>query len=237
MNNWLNNNQWLNFRRISEQAFKQSCLLCATQIDNNMSFCQDCLGDLPLAPNPCCPQCGLKTDGQICGNCLKHKPFYDVTHALFSYRYPVDTVIQYYKYRHALQLSKTLGQLLQGKINGSDIDIMMPMPLHPIRMQERGFNQSLEVAKVFAKQCNINLDITSCNRIKNTPPQASLTPKARIKNMKDAFNCQTTFTGMHIGLVDDVMTTGASLNELAKALKRAGASKVSCFVLARVELN
>jgi len=109
----------------------------------------------------------------------------------------------------------------------------MPMPLHPQRLQARGFNQSLEIAKVIAKQRDIKLDSTSCSRIKNTPPQASLAPKERIKNMKGAFDCKGTFNGMHIALIDDVMTTGASLNELAKTLKQAGANKISCYVIAR----
>ncbi len=142
-------------------------------------------------------------------------------------------MIQQYKYQNALHLSHTLANLLQEKIMDADIDTIIPMPLHPSRLKERGFNQSLEIAKVIAKQRNITLDSTSCSRIKNTPPQSSLAPKERIKNMKGAFDCHATFTDLHIALIDDVMTTGASLNALAKTLKAAGARKISCYVIAR----
>ncbi len=233
VNNWLKNNQQLNISTLSKLFFKQKCLLCGAKADSEISLCLDCLDYLPRAPKPSCPQCGLKTRGEICGNCLRHQPYYDYTYALFSYAYPVDAILQHYKYKNALYLSQTLGRLLQAKIVDFDIDAIIPMPLHPNRIKQRGFNQSLEVAKVITKQLNIKLDVTSCTRIKNTPPQASLTVKERIKNMQGAFDCQATFTNQHIALIDDVMTTGASLNALAKTLKKAGAVKVSCYVLAR----
>lgn len=238
MNNWSKNNQQLNLGKFSIKSlmaklFKQSCLLCATKVDNHLSLCKGCLASLPLAPTPCCPQCGLETNGEICGYCLKNKPNYDTTHALFSYAYPVDAVLQHYKYNHALYLSQTLGRLLQEKMVVIDCDILIPMPLHPNRIKERGFNQSLEISKVIAKHHHINLDYTSCSRVRNTPPQASLAPKERIKNMKDAFACTADLSGLHIAIIDDVMTTGASLNALSKTLKQAGAITVTCYVVAR----
>lgn len=233
MNNWLKNNQKLNIGHLFTSLFKQNCILCAVKTDLEHSLCLDCLESLPQSPSPCCPQCGLTSLGEICGNCLKDTPSYDFTHALFSYAFPVDALLQHYKYNNALYLSQTFGQLLSQKIVDFDIDAIIPMPLHPIRLKERGFNQSLEVAKIIANQFDKNLDITSCQRVKNTPPQASLALKERSRNMKGAFECSANFTGKHIVLVDDVMTTGASLNELAKTLKRAGAAKVSCYVLAR----
>lgn len=233
MNNWLKNNHKLNFRHFFNLIFKQNCILCAVEADSNHSLCHDCLGNLPAPPNLCCPQCGLATLGEICGRCLNNKPAYDNTHTLFSYAYPVDALLQHYKYNNALYLSQTFGQLLARKIIDFDIDAIIPMPLHPVRLKERGFNQSLEVAKIIANQFNIELDTSSCRRVKNTPPQASLALKERAKNMKGAFECSVNLTGKHIALVDDVMTTGASLHELAKTLKRAGAAKVSCYVLAR----
>lgn len=233
MNNWLKNNQKLNFDILLDKLFKQNCLLCSVKVNGKISICQDCLKSLPRAPYPNCPQCGLETNGETCGKCLKNSPHYDKIHALFSYVYPVDRVIQHYKYNNALFLSHTLGLLLTESIIDSDIDIIIPMPLHPNRIQERGFNQSLEIAKVIAKLHHIKLDYTSCTRIKNTPPQSSLKPKERIKNMTGAFDCQVRMSGMHIVLIDDVITTGASLNALSKTLKQAGASKISCYVIAR----
>lgn len=233
MNNCSKNNQKLNISRVCNFLFKQNCTLCAAPTHSDVSFCSDCIRDLPLAPNPSCPQCGLSTRGDICGKCIQQPPHFDATHALFSYAFPADAMLQHYKYNHALYLSQTFAQLLSTKLQGNDIDLIIPMPLHPSRIKERGFNQSLEVAKMIATSRNIALDSTSCNRIKNTPPQASLPLKNRLRNMKGAFQCSQSFVGKHIALIDDVMTTGASLNELASVIKKAGACKVSCYVLAR----
>jgi ComF family protein len=233
MNNWLKYNQLSNFANVFTYLFKQNCTLCSASTDNKLSLCSACINDLPLSPNPCCPQCGLSTQGDICGQCLKQPPHFDVTHALFKYGYPVDAILQHYKYNNALYLSQTLATLLCATIQDKDIDVMIAMPLHPNRIKGRGFNQSLELAKIIAKQRLIALDSTSCKRIKDTPPQASLAFKHRLNNMKGAFTCNQSFAGKHVALIDDVMTTGSSLNELAKILKKAGARKISCYVLAR----
>lgn len=235
MNNWLKINQWLNIAPLRTYLFKQNCTLCDAPTNSEFSLCAACIQDCPLAPRPSCPQCGLSTQGDVCGKCLKQQPYFDATHALFTYNYPVDALLQHYKYNNALYLSQTFAQLLSAKMQDTEIDIIIAMPLHPNRIKERGFNQSLELAKIIAKQHDIALDSISCNRIKNTPPQASLPLKNRLKNMQGAFACNSTFSGKHIALIDDVMTTGSSLNELAKTIKKAGARKVSCYVLARTQ--
>ena len=107
------------------------------------------------------------------------------------------------------------------------------MPMHPTRIKQRGFNQALEIAKVLTKNCKDKLDYKSVERQTLTPPQASLPLKERVKNIKGAFKVETDLSGKRIAIVDDVMTTGASLNELAKTLKKAGASHVECWVIAR----
>lgn len=111
------------------------------------------------------------------------------------------------------------------------------MPLHQKRLAERGFNQSLEVAKIVGKALNISLDYTACLRTKYSPPQASLPLRQRATNIKGAFTCTKSLTGLRIALIDDVMTTGASLNALAKAVKAKGASHVECWVIARTLLD
>lgn len=116
-------------------------------------------------------------------------------------------------------------------------DLLIPMPLHPKRLKERGFNQSLEIAKTISKQLNIKLDYTACIRTKYSQPQASLPLKQRANNIKDAFKCTKPLTGLRIALIDDVMTTGASMNALAKAVKAKGASHVECWVIARTLLK
>lgn len=113
------------------------------------------------------------------------------------------------------------------------IDLIIPMPMHSTRLQELGFNQALELARIIAKKVQINLDYTACQRVKLTPPQASLPLKERVRNIRGVFDCQQNLKGLNIAIIDDVMTTGASLNELAKTLKQAGATHVECWVITR----
>ena len=141
--------------------------------------------------------------------------------------------MQRYKYGIMLNISQTFGQLLADKSSFEAIDLIIPMPMHPTRLKQRGFNQALEIAKVLTKNCKDKLDYKSVERQTLTPPQASLPLKERVKNIKGAFKVETDLSGKRIAIVDDVMTTGASLNELAKTLKKAGASHVECWVIAR----
>lgn len=160
-------------------------------------------------------------------------PDFDVTKAAFTYAYPISQVLQQYKYNQQLFLAETFAELMLNKLHANNIDLIIPMPLHPNRLEERGFNQSLEIARVIGKRLNIAVNSQAVSRIKLSPPQASLPLKARVKNMKGAFNCNQDLSGMRIALIDDVMTTGASLNALAKAVKTKGAAHVECWLIAR----
>jgi ComF family protein len=242
MNNWLKNNQKLKFNALFQHLFQQHCVLCTALTKNEHCICQACIDDLPLASDTCCPQCGLSSQGEVCGRCLKQPPHFDSTKALFTYTFPADALLQHYKYSHALYLSETLATLFSENLLNTTCDVIIPMPLHPTRLKERGFNQSLEVAKVVSTQMNIPVDSKSCIRIKNTAPQASLPLKERLKNMRGAFEIkqnliQNHLKGKHIAIIDDVMTTGTSLNELAKTLKQAGAKQVDCWVIARAKMD
>jgi ComF family protein len=233
INNWLKNNQLLNFSTFTSLLFKQNCLLCAASQANNDGLCEACLKNLPYSPTTSCPQCGLCSNGLVCGSCLNSTPDFDATHAVFIYAFPIDAMMQGYKYGNMLHLSQTFGQLLAQKTNLVSVDLIIPMPMHPARLNERGFNQALEIAKVITKTHKEKLDFVSAIRHKLTPPQASLPFKERVKNIKGAFQMNTDLAGKRVAIIDDVMTTGASLNELAKTLKKAGASHVECWVIAR----
>jgi ComF family protein len=248
INNCLKNNHLSKIRILADAIFKQNCLLCDGKIDghntkdaNNHVVCNACQNELPWQPNTSCPQCGLASDGNVCGSCLSNPPDFDKTHAVFLYDYPIDAMMVRYKYGNMMHLSHLFGQFLSDKLALSlalnQIDLIIPMPMHPQRLKERGFNQAHEIAKVITKQCSDKFDYKSVARIKLTPPQASLPLKDRVKNIKGAFQVNTDklnlIQGKRIAIVDDVMTTGASLNELAKTLKKTGASHVECWVIAR----
>ncbi|HNV87741.1 MAG TPA: ComF family protein [Methylotenera sp.] len=242
INNWLKNNQLLNFNVFKNALFKQKCLLCDAPEAANIqtsghALCRACLNDLPWHPTSSCPQCGLASDGNVCGSCISSPPDFDATQAVFLYAYPIDTMMQRYKYGSMLNLSQTFGQLLSDKILLESVDVVIPMPMHPARIKERGFNQAHEIAKVLTKNHAEKLDYKSVIRQKLTPPQASLPLKERVKNIKGAFKVNSDLSGKRVAIVDDVMTTGASLNELAKTFKKAGASHVECWVIARTLLH
>ncbi len=200
-----------------------------------LAICTDCLHDLPWHTQEHCPQCGLLSTGnQVCGHCLTSSPAFDATQALFRYEYPLDAMLQCYKYGRQLTMADIFGELMIQRLPASARpDVIIPMPLHPQRLQERGFNQAVEIGRMVAKRLQLPLDIQSCSRIKPAPPQVSLPLKERVKNMRNAFACNKKLDGLRVALLDDVMTTGASLNALASTVKSAGAAHVECWTIAR----
>jgi ComF family protein len=133
-----------------------------------------------------------------------------------------------------LAVAETLGGLLEDAVPQNDLpDLLLPMPLHPQRLQERGFNQAAEIARHLGRRLAIPCDNNACRRIRPTPPQAGLSLRERLRNLRGAFDCSHDLSGRSVALVDDVMTTGASLNALAGAVKQAGAERVDCWVIAR----
>lgn len=210
----------------------QPCLLCGT-FSRNGAWCEACDRALPRPGSPHCPQCALPTpDGARCGRCLKRAPHFDRTVATFAYAFPVDKLVQALKYNERLLLAGALADELAQRVEIRP-DCIVPMPLHPARLRERGFNQSAELAKRLAARTGCPLLLHACRRVRDTPPQSALSWKARRSNVHHAFACSVDLAGKHVAVVDDVMTSGASLDELAQALRRAGAREVSAWVAAR----
>lgn len=210
----------------------QPCLLCGTYTRAD-GWCPACDRGLPYLDRACCPVCALPTPaGAVCGHCLKRMPYFDRSIAVFAYAFPVDRLVQALKYGEQLALANALGHRLALRIVHRP-DLVLPMPLHPARLRERGFNQSLELARSLARNLGLPLSAESARRIRDTTPQSALPWKARKRNMRSAFVCNGEVAGRHIAIVDDVMTSGATLGELAHTLRRAGAREVSAWVVAR----
>ncbi|WP_301101042.1 ComF family protein [Propionivibrio sp.] len=219
-------------RRIG-QLLAQDCLLCAAT-SGDAILCRACTANLPCLQTPNCPRCALPTtQGELCGRCLAKAPYFDATLAAFRYDFPLDKLVQSFKYGHRLALGAYFGRQLAALAGTLLADLIIPLPLHPERLRQRGFNQALELARPVSTRCRLPIDTASCSRTRNTPAQADLAWREREKNMRNAFHCAVDFTGKRIILVDDVMTTGASLNECARTLKLHGAAQVSVLVLAR----
>lgn len=212
----------------------QPCLLCGA-LSHDGLCCAACDADLPRLDAAHCPVCALPTmAGEVCGQCLKDPPAFDRTVAAFSYSFPVNQLIKALKFHERLILVDFLADRLAAQVEVRP-DLLVALPLHPARLQERGFNQSQLLAARIAKRLRVPLLADACRRVRDTPPQSALPWKERGKNMRGAFEVAASagLRGKHVAIVDDVMTTGASTGELARALKQAGASEVSVWVVAR----
>jgi len=219
----------------TQMLLPQHCLLCGASGEGLQPLCAGCHADLPWQPEAVCSVCAMPSPAAAtCGACLKSPPAFDATLAALQYRFPLTALLQAYKYGERLQLTGLFGQLLAEKVRYAPApDMVLAMPLHPSRLKERGFNQAAELARVVAKCLHLPLVLNACSRTRATPPQASLPLKDRAKNLRGAFACTPVVTGKRVAVVDDVMTSGASLNELAKTLKKSGAREVYCWVVAR----
>jgi ComF family protein len=198
-------------------------------------WCSACDLSLPYLTTAHCPVCALPTPrGEVCGHCLTKPPVFHRTVAVFGYQFPLDRLIQQMKYHEQLALAHVFAEKLIQAIDQTPLpDFIIAMPLHPAKLQSRGFNQAQLLAAPLSRHFNIPLLSSACHRLRDTPSQTSLPWKERSKNMRSAFGCNVDFTEKHIALVDDVMTTGASLNALAEAVKKRGARQISAWVVAR----
>ncbi len=209
-------------------------MLCGAS--TNQDICEPCYDHLPQLPVNHCPVCWWPVPtAEICGACLKKPPAFTRTIAAVRYTFPIDALIHSLKYQANLAIAPILANLLIAKLKAihEKPDIIIPMPLHPIRLRERGFNQAMEISRYLARQLGIVLLPDSCSRIRHTPPQTELPWRDRQRNIRKAFSCKIDASGKHIALVDDVMTTGATLNELATILRQQGAVEISNWVIAR----
>jgi len=224
------------------QAFLQDQV--TLHAGQDLPFCQACFNDFTVIRSPICSLCGRPfSDGaerdRVCEDCLRKRPSYDIARAPYLYDGAVMTAIHELKYAQRSHLADSLGSLLAsfaqtwiGELKGS---LIMPVPLHPRRLRTRGFNQSLLLARCVASKTDSGLDFLSLRRTKFTKPQTGLSSEERKRNVRKAFEVvkPAAVKKRTIVLVDDVATTGSTLNECAKALKRAGADSVLCLVLAR----
>jgi ComF family protein len=192
-----------------------------------------CALSLPHLPSERCGVCALPlTSGSTCGNCLQGAPAYDTVSAAYAYAFPVDALIQAFKYRGDLSLAPLLAAHLVREVT-ANVDVIVPMPLAPARLRERGFNQAHELARRVGGALALPVLLSACRKVTETPPQAALPWTERARNVRGAFVCDVQLAGKRVAIIDDVMTTGATLNELARNIKRAGASHVQGWVIAR----
>jgi len=215
--------------KIASVLFGGSCFLCRGAARELL--CGACDADLPRLSRPLCPRCALESPrGELCGRCLSQAPAYDATHAALAYEFPADALVQALKFRGELALAPLFAALLAERVRAERVDCIVPVPLSAQRLRRRGYNQAVEIARHVRGGI---LELELCERTRDAPPQMELPYEARQRNVRGAFRCTRPLGGATVAVVDDVMTTGATLDEMARALKGAGAERVMNWVVAR----
>ena len=223
-------------------VYPPTCVLCQAAGHEGMDICPGCLADLPHNRN-CCALCALPLPSRhptdsLCGECQRHAPVFDRCYSAFLYREPLSQLVTGLKFQARMHYGRLLGQLLVRGLReqGAPIpQVLLPVPLHPQRLRERGYNQSLEVARWVARGLGLNLDSETCTRPRATAAQSGLSLKERHRNMRGAFSVARPLEADRVAILDDVVTTGSTVTELAKVLKNAGAKRVDVWAVARTE--
>ncbi len=229
--------------RVQRLILPSHCLLCAQDGDGRRDLCQACAGDL-IRNRLYCPRCALplQAPAPLCGECLLREPPFDAAFAPFLYGHPIDLLVTKLKFGRSLAAGRVLSELWLDAVTEvapARPDLFVPIPLHASRLRERGYNQALELAKPLARTLRIPLAERLLSRSKATAAQMNLDAKTRRKNLRGAFEFHaqefraTSTKHSHVALIDDVMTTGATLRECTRVLKRAGVARVDVWALAR----
>jgi ComF family protein len=230
--------KWLDY--IRSRILSPRCRLCLAPGETGLELCRPCRGELPRLLHGC-QRCGLPLpDGArtvLCAACLRAPPALDGCFALFGYQPPIDQWIHSLKFGRDLAAARLLGELLLAELAAGGLPtvgapVLLPVPLHTRRLRQRGYNQSLEIARPLIRN-GLRLSGCRCQRNRHTAAQSSLPARHRQRNIRGAFSVRGRLEDPHILLIDDVMTTGATLNELARTLKAAGATRVDACVIAR----
>lgn len=215
------------------------CLLCHEDVQQHPAICSHCYDQLPWLTS-CCSVCSIALPEGVsgpCGECQSSSRAYLKVHALFEYAQPLDSLITKMKFGQQLGAARLLGELMSDYFKHQSIDLsgfaVLPVPLHKQRLRERGYNQSLEVARPLAKAWQLPLLSSAVLRQQPTRAQSGLSAKARVRNLKGAFTVSEQALPASVLIVDDVITTGATINELSKTLAKAGVEKIEIATIAR----
>jgi ComF family protein len=235
---------WLG--RLRSALWPASCVLCGGASSRSIDLCAECEADLPLNKVACIvcaePLQGESADVLTCGACQQRKPRFDACFCPFRYAYPLDYLVRGVKYHRAVANGRVLSELLASRLpvlrrHVPLPDILLPVPLAPRRYRERGYNQAIELARYVVKRLRVTIRTDLVVRSRETREQAALDQRERRKNIRGAFTLIRPLPAPHVAILDDVVTTGSTVNELARVLKRAGAQRVEVWAVVRAGRN
>ena len=231
---------------LADIIFPSRCVVCGIVLGNNerIRICSECLSRISFVKAPVCSCCGLPfvnyegTD-HLCGKCISSKQYFSVARSVGEFEEPLLDVIHQFKYKGKIAVGETLGRLMaEFEYDSFSIEgysLILPVPLHQRRLKERGFNQSVILAREIAMRCPIRLDFRTLKRTIHTKPQTGLGKKQRSMNVKGAFEVtdRGRIDGERVVLIDDVYTTGSTIRECARVLIKNGVEEVAVLTLAR----
>ncbi|HOD35287.1 MAG TPA: ComF family protein [Syntrophales bacterium] len=233
-------------RGLADILFPPACVVCETilEADLHHSFCPACFSEIRFINPPLCPRCGLPyfteaASDHPCGDCLSKKQYFTSVRSLGVYETSLLKTIQRFKYQGSLHAGEALGSLMavwcHQAFDVGEYDVIMPVPLHLQRLRERGFNQSLVLARAMARRFSVELDFMTLRRTASTAPQTGLKKEERARNVRGAFKLENghRVKGKKVLLIDDVYTTGSTVRECARILTTGGAGRVGVLTLAR----
>ncbi|MCK5001429.1 MAG: ComF family protein [Gammaproteobacteria bacterium] len=233
-------------RSAVQLLYPPRCLMCARPGLDGVDLCEHCHQQLPFN-QIACMACALPlppniSEGAVCGRCQKKPPRYDQAFSLFSYEQPVIWLIQQLKFNEKLAHARLLGELIAEsdcvtKISDDEGVCILPVPLFKKRLRQRGFNQSIELARALSKKTGWPMELQRVQRVRETSAQTGLDAKERRKNIRGAFEVLEALPQKHVVIIDDVVTTGSTANELSRVLKKAGVEKITVLSLARAPLR
>ena len=222
----------------NRQKHNGLCCLCGAPVPHeNSGLCKPCASDLP-GNDTACPACAVPMPAPLlCPECLQY-PNHDITSvfALHKYEYPINRLIHDMKYQARIDIAFGMGRQLGLAVLGQGLlipDCIIPVPLHGSRVAERGYNQSLEIARPVANMLGIPVDVKSCIRNRRTPPQTGLPALQRRRNIRGAFTITRTPDYNHAVIIDDVVTTCSTVREMGRILLRAGVKRLDVWACAR----
>ncbi len=228
--------------RLGHWLLPARCLLCEGDGEPGRDLCAACLRDLPWNDRAC-RRCALPLPqpAAACGQCLRDPPPFSMAVAPLRYEAPADRLLTAFKFRGGLAQGRLLAELIVERVPAldcTDIDLVVPMPLHRQRLGQRGYNQALELARPVARAWNLPVAANALTRRRATAPQSDLDAIERRRNLHGAFVADASQVGgRRILLIDDVVTTGATVREAGKTLRAAGAVDVRVLAVARAPLK
>ena len=239
-------------QKLLSNLFPSRCILCrqtvrVAAINPNIEVCLDCYQALPHNAN-CCMKCALPLPVDIgsqalCGRCIKKSPSYDYSCSVFRYEDDVINLIHQLKFDEKISYARSIGEILLASFNSVLLekqgvpDCIIPVPLHDKRLRKRGYNQSIEIARVMAKKLEIPIAHDAVVKKHGTLAQSGLNANERQKNIKNVFSVINVETYRHVLIIDDVVTTGSTVNEVAKVLKKNGINRVGVLSIARAPVK